>query len=84
MHVPAYYPPAYDARLGDDGAVWLRSPDRNRWAIHQASGAFVGHVDLPPLTIPLHVSERGAWAVMYDSLNAPTLIRYAFGSGAGD
>jgi hypothetical protein len=78
MRLPRSFPPFTDYRIGSDGSVWLQlrsATDSANWAVIDPRGKPAGRVSLPHEVSPLWIGRGFVWAVHYDHVDVPWLVR---------
>lgn len=86
VYSPRYYPPVSAVVAGRDGTTWVAreatSSDMRRWDVFDASGEQIGVLDAPDdLEIHDATADR-LWAVVFDELDVPYLVRLPVHHGA--
>lgn len=80
---PGTWPATTRIRAGDDGSVWVRRerPENGvvRWDVFDAALEPAGTTLLPAALDVLWVSDTAVYGVELDSLDVPTVVRYAIG-----
>jgi hypothetical protein len=81
MKWPRFRVPVDDYRKGRDGSLWLShpgtAPHDTRWFLLGADGAPLGTLTFPPETFARWSSADTVWAVQYDSLDVPFVVRFS-------
>lgn len=83
---PEFQPPVTSHHLGNDERLWLRREDEaggvRRWLVLQRNGEPLGHVVLASSSRVAWSEGETLWAIEFDELEVPWLVRYRIEGGA--
>ncbi len=70
-HDAKIYPPVRNLFVGDDGSVWMQTPDNrsisDSWLVIEPQGSATGVILLPKGNAPFAATSRGMWLIERDT-----------------